>query len=108
MASNVSTPAIWPHQRFMGLHHELMARQPLLTAFAWLMLALMVPAGLMLMLDDRTWREVAIWAKPLKFMAATALFAFTTAWFVGLLPKPLRPSRTVRVLAWTVVLTATF
>lgn len=108
MAANVSTSAFWPRERLMGLHHELMARQPLLTAFAWLMLALMVPTALLLMLDDRTWRDVAIWAKPMKFMASTALFAFTTAWFVGLLPEPLRHSRTVRVLAWTVVLTATF
>lgn len=91
-----------------GLHRELMARQPLLTAFAWLMLALMVPTALLLVLDDRTWRDVAIWAKPLKFMASTALFSATTAWFVGLVPEPLRHSRTVRVLAWMVVLTATF
>jgi hypothetical protein len=108
MAANLSTPAIWPRQRFMEIHHALMARQPLLTGFAWLMLALMVPTALLLAWDDRTWRDVAIWAKPLKFMASTALFAFTTAWFVGLLPEPLRRSRTVRVLAWTVVLTATF
>lgn len=85
-----------------------MARQPLLTGFAWLMLALMVPTALLLLLDDRTWRDVAIWAKPLKFMASTALFSATTAWFVGLLPEPLRHSRTVRRLAWTVVLTASF
>ncbi|MCU0925762.1 MAG: hypothetical protein MUF44_06895 [Hydrogenophaga sp.] len=108
MAANLSTPAIWPRQRFMEIHHALMARQPLLTVFAWLMLALMVPTALLLAWDDRTWRDVAIWAKPLKFMASTALFAFTTAWFVGLLPEPLRRSRNVRVLAWTVVLTATF
>jgi hypothetical protein len=85
-----------------------MARQPLLAAFAGLMLALMLPTVLLLALDDRTWREVAIWAKPLKFMASTALFAVTTAWFVGLLPEPLRRSPAVRGLAWTVVLTATF
>lgn len=30
--------------------------------------------------DARTLREVGIWVKPLKFMAATALFAWTTVW----------------------------
>lgn len=108
MNAEASAHAHGTRHPLMGLHRDLMARQPLLTAFAWLMLALMVPTALLLALDDRTWRDVAIWAKPLKFMASTALFAFTTAWFVGLLPEHLRHSRTVRVLAWTVVLTATF
>ena len=30
--------------------------------------------------DARTLREVGIWLKPMKFMAATALFAWTTVW----------------------------
>jgi hypothetical protein len=30
--------------------------------------------------DARTLREVGIWVKPMKFMAATALFAWTTVW----------------------------
>lgn len=85
-----------------------MRRQPLLTGFAWFMLALMLPTLVLHGLDDRTWRDVAIWAKPLKFMASTALFSATTAWFVGLLPEPLRTTRAVRALAWTVVLTASF
>jgi hypothetical protein len=85
-----------------------MLRQPLLTGFAWLMLALMVHGLVLLALDDRTWRDVAVWAKPLKFMASTAMFSATTAWFVGLLPEPLRRTRTVRAVAWTVVLTSSF
>jgi len=91
-----------------GLHRELMSRQPLLTGFVWLMLALAVPTALLLALDDRYWRDVAIWAKPLKFMLSTAMFAATTAWFVGLLPQRMRGSSMVRGLAWTVVITSTF
>lgn len=34
--------------------------------------------------DERTLREVGIWAKPMKFMAATALFAWTTVWVTEL------------------------
>lgn len=85
-----------------------MRRQPLLTGFSWFMLALLLPTLVLYALDDRTWRDVAIWAKPLKFMASTALFSATTAWFVGLLPEPFRNTRAVRVLAWTVVLTSSF
>ena len=32
------------------------------------------------MTDPRTLREVGIWVKPIKFMAASALFAWTTVW----------------------------
>lgn len=34
--------------------------------------------------DVRTLREVGIWVKPMKFMAATALFAWTTVWVTEL------------------------
>jgi hypothetical protein len=108
LASATSSSAQWQRHPARELHAELMVRQPLLTGFAWLMLALVVPGLALLVLDDRTWRDVAIWAKPVKFMASTALFSATTAWFVGLLPEPTRRTRTVRALAWTVVLTSSF
>jgi len=34
--------------------------------------------------DLRTLRDVGIWAKPMKFMSATALFAWTTVWLAEL------------------------
>jgi hypothetical protein len=108
MTSEPSASAHFLRHHASGLHRELMARQPVLTGFAGVMLALIVPTLFLLVLDDRTWREVAIWAKPMKFIASTALFAATTAWFVGLLPERMRGSRATRVLAWTVVLTSTF
>lgn len=91
-----------------GVYRELMSRQSVLTIFAAAMLALALPAAVLIILDDRTWREVAIWAKPLKFMLSTAAFAATTAWFVGLLPKSVRSSPLVHRLAWVVVITSTF
>ena len=81
-----------------GWRRELMSRQPLLTGFAWLMLALAVPTAFLLAFDDRSWRDVAIWAKALKFMLSTAMFAATTAWFVGLLPRTMQRSSMVRGL----------
>ena len=32
--------------------------------------------------DQRLIREVGVWVKPMKFMAATALFALTTVWVI--------------------------
>lgn len=108
MASASSSNAKWLFHPVGDLHAELMRRQPVLTGFAWFMLALMLPTLVLSGLDDRMWRDVAIWAKPLKFMASTALFAASTAWFVGLLPESIRHTRAVHVVAWTVVLTSTF
>ncbi|MEN9775238.1 MAG: hypothetical protein RL322_2308 [Pseudomonadota bacterium] len=92
----------------LGLYRELLSRQSLLTHFALLMLALALPTTLLLALDDRIWREVAIWAKPLKFMLSTAAFAVTTAWFIGLLPEAQRTSTHVRRLVWVLIITASF
>lgn len=36
-------------------YRELMSRQALLTMFAALMLALAIPASVLLLMDDRTW-----------------------------------------------------
>jgi hypothetical protein len=92
----------------LALHRELLARQSVLTRFAWLMLLLALPTFALLLLDERTLRDVAIWAKPLKFMLSTALFAACTAWFIGLLPAEQQRSRTVKLLAWTIVVTSVF
>ncbi len=57
-------------------------------------LVLLVYGGLMLLAftvtfmvslnDARTIRDVGIWIKPMKFMAATAIFAWTSVWIVML------------------------
>jgi len=91
-----------------SVYRELMSRQSVLTIFAVIMLALALPTAVLMILDDRTWREVAIWAKPVKFMLSTVAFAATTAWFVGLLPKNVQASPLVHRLAWVVVITSTF
>ena len=61
---------------------EFMRRQRTLTIFGLTMLGLMVPALVLGAIDERTVRDVGVWAKPLKFMAATALFALSTAWSI--------------------------
>lgn len=54
--------------------------------------------------DERTLREVGVWAKPMKFMAATALFAWTTVW-VSHLANPAVTQTTA--YTWIVVLVIT-
>jgi hypothetical protein len=90
------------------LHNELLNRQRTLTVYALLMLAAMLPTLVLAVVDDRTLREVGVWAKPLKFMASTALFALTTTWFTGLLPQNLRNACVTRAVVWTLVWSSLF
>ena len=46
--------------------------------------------------DVRALREVGIWVKPMKFMAATALFAWTTVWVTELVNAPLTHGQAYR------------
>jgi hypothetical protein len=78
-------------------------QQRALTFFALLMALAMLPTAVALGLDERSLRGVSVWVKPLKFMASMALFAITTAWFVGLLPQARWHGRPVRVAAWVII-----
>jgi hypothetical protein len=52
--------------------------------YGFLMLVALCVTYLVSLNDPHTLRGVGIWAKPMKFMAATALFAVTTVWLVRL------------------------
>ncbi len=94
--------------RLLPLWQTLVSRQPLLARYGLAMLALMLPTLLACSLDERLIREVPIWIKPLKFMASTALFAFTTAWFMPLLPSAVGRSRSMTWMIWTLIGTSAF
>ncbi len=77
---------------------ESLERSRALTVFGLVMWIAMLPALAAWGLDERTLREVNVWAKPLKFMASIGLFALCTAWFIGLLPAARRSDLAVRVV----------
>lgn len=87
---------------------ELFQRQYSLAWFGLAMFGLMIPTLVVATMDYRTIRDVGVWAKPLKFMASTGLFALTTAWFIGLLPEAVRSSTGTLVIAWTLIVTSLF
>jgi hypothetical protein len=95
-----------PLNRRQPWWREALQRERALTLLAFVLALALVPTLLAMALDDRTLRGTSVWAKPAKFMASIALFALTTAWFVGLLPAARRAARPVRALVWTLVLTA--
>lgn len=51
-----------------------------LVSYGVLMLMALMFTYMVSLNDDRLIRDVGIWVKPMKFMAATALFALTTVW----------------------------
>jgi NADH:ubiquinone oxidoreductase subunit 6 (subunit J) len=84
-----------------------MARKVLIIYGALMLLALgltyLVSLG-----DTRTLREVGIWVKPMKFMAATVLFAWTTVWLVQLCAAPVSQSQPFAWIAALLILTSLF
>ena len=107
---NTSNPALLDAARYASrdLVAGFVRRHRALVIYAGLMVGLMVPTLVLMAFDERTTREVGVWAKPLKFMASTALFSLSTAWFMDLLPEPVRTSPANRAMTWTVILTSAF
>jgi hypothetical protein len=87
-----------------ALWRELLQRERTLTLLALVLALALVPTVIAMGLDDRQVRGVNVWVKPAKFMASIALFAATTAWFIGLLPQAQRGSRAVRFVVWAIVI----
>ena len=58
--------------------------------------------------DHRLIREVGVWVKPMKFMAATSLFAFTTVWVLQVVHSSVDHSEAFVWIAALLVLTSLF
>ena len=86
----------------------LLQRQRVLAAFGMVLLAALVLASAAAVLDPRTLAGVDVWAKPMKFMAAIALYALTLAWLIGELPPARRDGRLMRATVWLAVATGAF
>jgi hypothetical protein len=83
-------------------YSEFHRRQPVLAAFAFLMIAAMAPTLLALALETRTFNGINVWMKPFKFELSTAVHMATLAWFWGYLDDRFRTRRRVRAAAWIV------
>lgn len=58
--------------------------------------------------DLRTLREVSIWAKPMKFMAATALFAWTTVWLANIASQTVIHGKPFKWIVGLIIATSLF
>lgn len=82
--------------------------QKTLCVYGVLMAAVLLPTYALSWIDLRTLREVGIWAKPMKFMAGTALFALTTVWLSNLVPGKVGHSRSFQSIAALLIVTSLF
>ncbi len=87
---------------------RLRQNEPWLTRYSALLIAVVPIMLLAIALDERLFRGVSIWLKPLKFVLSTITFSLTTAWFVGYLPPTVRCSRAVKWIVITVIATSLF
>ncbi len=58
--------------------------------------------------DIRTIRDVGVWVKPMKFMAATVLFTWTTVWLVSIANTSVGNSQTYIWITTLLIITSLF
>ena len=84
------------------------AAQKTLCVYGLLMAAVLLPTCVLSWFDLRVLREVGIWAKPMKFMAGTALFALTTVWLTKLVPGKVGHGHSFQWIAALIIATSLF
>jgi hypothetical protein len=82
--------------------------QKILCAYGALMALVLLPTLALSWVDERTLREVGIWAKPMKFMAGTALFAWTTVWLTMLVPGKVGQGQSFQWITGLIIVTSLF
>lgn len=87
---------------------DLSAAQKTLCVYGLLMAAVLLPTYVLSWFYLRTLRDVGIWAKPMKFMAGTALFALTTVWLTVLVPGKVGHGQSFQWIAGLIILTSLF
>ena len=58
--------------------------------------------------DTRTIRDVGVWVKPMKFMAASALFAWTTVWLISIADTSVDKGQAYNWITALIIVTSLF
>lgn len=86
----------------------LSAASKALWVYGGLMASALLLAYVWSLFDPRTLREVGVWSKPMKFMAATALFAWTTAWLVDIASALVSKGQPFKWIVALIIVTSLF
>jgi hypothetical protein len=100
----MTTDVLLGQTRSINPAAELFRRHPLFAGGALCLLTLMVPTLFAMALEQRTFLDINVWIKPLKFQAALAMYLATLAWFADWLPPKVAASRWHRIFSMVVVL----
>ena len=79
-----------------------------LVIYGGLMLVALGLTYLVSLTDIRTIRDVGVWVKPMKFMAATVLFAWTTVWLVTIANTSVGNGQTYIWITTLLIITSLF
>jgi len=83
---------------------ELFRRHPLFSAGALCQLILIAPTLFAMAVDQRTFLDINVWVKPLKFEVALMVYLATLAWYADWLPRTVAAARWHRLFSIVVVL----
>jgi hypothetical protein len=96
-------------QQFIALNWSpLSLASKILVIYGGLMLAALGITYLVSLTDIRTIRDVGVWVKPMKFMAATVLFSWTTVWLVSIAHTSVGTTQTYSWITALLILTSLF
>ena len=97
------------NQKFIALNWSALSlASKVLVIYGGLMLAALGITYLVSLTDIRTIRDVGVWVKPMKFMAATVLFAWTTVWLVSIAHTSVGTTQTYIWITALLILTSLF
>jgi len=97
------------NQKFIALNWSALSlASKVLVIYGGLMLAALGITYLISLTDIRTIRDVGVWVKPMKFMAATVLFAWTTVWLVSIAHTSVGTTQTYSWITALLILTSLF
>ncbi len=97
------------NQKFIAINWSALSlASKVLVIYGGLMLAALGITYLVSLTDIRTIRDVGVWVKPMKFMAATVLFAWTTVWLVSIAHTSVGTTQTYSWITALLILTSLF
>lgn len=92
----------------MSILAQLRARQPVLAAVGFAMLAVLLTSLAAMAFDPRMINGVSVWVKSAKFAASFVVWFWTLAWAWGVLAPRARNGRTARLILWGTLAAAIF
>jgi hypothetical protein len=105
----MSSPSLAFRQLLESLHWSALSlASKILLIYGGLMLIALGLTYLGSLADARTIRDVGVWVKPMKFMAASALFAWTTVWLVSLANSSVDQGQAYSWIAALIIITSLF